>query len=97
MPVNLFIQNEDESMIASAESWEGLEVVDNGVSGRNVISGNVANHPVKVFAVFFSQMAVEVRHRQSPQRVLRVRLGQLKTDLGRALSFFGFDDVPFKV
>ena len=97
MSVDLFIQNEDESMIASTEGWEGLEVVDNGVSGRKVISGNVANHPVKVFAVFFGQMAIEVRHHQSPQRVLRVRLGQLKTDLGTALSFFGFDDVPFKV
>ncbi len=94
MPMNLFIKNEDESMVAGAESWEGLEVINNSFSGRKVISGNVADHPVKVFAVFFCQVSVQICHHQSPQRFFRVRLGQLKTDLGTGLCFFGLDYVP---
>jgi len=94
MTADLLIKNEYESMISRAVGWERLQVVDNGVSSRKVISRNVSNHPVKVFAVFVRKMSVKVGHHQGPQRVLRVRLRQLKTDRRTGLSFFGFDDVP---
>ncbi len=86
--MHLLVKDEDVSVISSAERWEWLHVMAEGLARGQVRPFNVRHHPVEILGVFVCEVTIWIAENHCPERIASV-VRQKRLTRG----LFGLDDV----